>query len=159
MRTRSLLLYFIAAAGAVSCSDVTTPVSTSTNASKAVASISATGPTSGYVSTPAGWYHKSCVYEIPDGGRVNAANRVVTRRDGTTYHLSECAHPAYPNWPQVARARRISLPPVDTGWVEYAYEYARSGQSYLDLEAAWHVPRTPDNSYSATEVFYAFPGL
>src|SRR6266498_496073 len=48
----------------------------------------------GYVSTPAGWFHKSCVHEIPAGARVSI-DHVVTRRDGTKYQIPHCRYPAY----------------------------------------------------------------
>src|SRR5690242_2937024 len=48
----------------------------------------------GYVLTPAGWFHSSCVHEIPAGARVSI-NHVVTRKDGTSYQIPKCLFPAF----------------------------------------------------------------
>ncbi len=44
--------------------------------------------------TPAGWYPRSCVHEIPDGAYVDI-NNVVHLKDGTTYQIPRCGDGAY----------------------------------------------------------------
>ena len=50
-------------------------------------------PQSEYVSTPVGWYHRSCVYQIPEDAVVDRSGKV-TRKDGSTYQLAKCMFPA-----------------------------------------------------------------
>ena len=113
----------------------------------------------GYVPTPAGWLHKSCVHEIPDGARVMARSRVVARRDGTSYQVPRCRYPAYSTLPNVSRTRGHQPPPDAEGWIEYAFDYVPSPDRYSLLMARWTVPATPVGGYSDTSVYYAFPGL
>ncbi len=111
----------------------------------------------GYVATPAGWFHASCVYAIPAGAKISL-NRVVTRQDGTSFQITKCPYPAYLSLPH-PDGRGGLVPPVDTGWVEYAWDLAPTGDSYRDLADMWVVPAPPAQSYTGTEVFYSFPGI
>lgn len=111
----------------------------------------------GYVATPAGWYHPSCVHEIPDGARVSRGSSV-TRRDGSSYQLPKCLYRAFRTRPHGARQNALPLP-VNNGWIEYAHASLGSGNWFKWLSAFWTVPATPAGSYSSSQVFYTFPGL
>src|SRR6266568_4644975 len=52
-----------------------------------------------FVATPAGWFHRSCVHEIPNGAKVDAAGNV-TRADGTTFQIPKCQYASTWNVPQ-----------------------------------------------------------
>lgn len=135
------------------CSDQTTPISAPVNARAATAIAAAqqaVAPPSELVLTPAGWYHKSCVHQVPSGSHVNALTGVVTPPGATPYHLGKCLYPGRRNRNGV----RVTSP-ADSGWMEWA---AMTDTSYFsDVAAHWKVPAAP-SSYSGEDVFYSFPG-
>jgi len=49
----------------------------------------------GYVVTPVGRYHGSCVRELRRGERVDPKTRTITRADGSNYTHAACAFPAF----------------------------------------------------------------
>ncbi len=114
-------------------------------------------PDSEYVATPAGWYHRSCVHEIPNGAHVGPSG-LVTRPDGSIFQIPKCLHPAYPNLPG-ASGPIVFAPPTNNGWIEYASDRLPPGNNYAQLTASWKVPTVPTGSYSGTQVFYSFPGI
>ena len=109
----------------------------------------------GYVLTPAGWFHSSCVHEIPAGARVSVDN-VVTRRDGSRYQIPRCAFRAHLTLPHFQGGRAV---PADTGWVEDAYASAPQGDAYRSLNATWTVPSAPTHTFQYPEVYFTFPGI
>lgn len=113
-------------------------------------------PAGDYVRTPAGWWHRSCVHEIPEGAHLARDGRV-TRGDGTTYQLPDCTYVSYPTRRNI-RADSV-LPPTVNGHLEFAYEDAPSNNSWRSIEAKWVVASKPTASYDLYEVYYTFPGL
>jgi hypothetical protein len=111
-----------------------------------------------FVTTPAGRYHRTCVHEIPIGARVGK-DRVVKRRDGTTYQIPQCTHPVRMNSGRTATHGDDPFPPTTNGWVEYSFDSLSGGDQYRKLTAAWKVPADPEGSYSGAQVYYSFPGL
>lgn len=109
------------------------------------------------MATPAGWYHKSCVHEIPNGARVSASG-LVKRRDGTTFQIPACSHPGPLNRANFGRSNSATFP-TNNGWMEYAYYQLTSGNSFHQLNAGWRVPPAPTGSYGGTDLYYSFPGL
>jgi len=110
-------------------------------------------PPNDYVTTPAGWYHRSCVHEIENGAHVDKRRRV-RRRDGTTYQIPNCLYPA-----RIARPGAEARSPTNNGWIEYASTSQPFGSWYQQLTASWTVPAVPVASYSGTQVYFTFPGL
>lgn len=51
------------------------------------------------------------------------------------------------------------MQPVDTGWVEYAYDYTGSGDRYRNLSDTFVVPQPPAQHYSGYQVLFSFPGI
>lgn len=115
----------------------------------------------GYVVTPAGRYHRSCVHELPMGAQVTKDGEVRTP-NGVINRLARCAFPIY----RVPRGlqRQIETPTVN-GYVERAYAWAPDSgyeyaTGYTGMSASWRVPQAPATAYSAPhKVYYAFPGL
>jgi hypothetical protein len=108
-----------------------------------------------YVATPAGWYHRSCVHEVPNGAHMSAAG-VVTRTDGSAFQTPLCSHPAYS---VVARLAGSAANPVNSiSWVEWATGTLSPGNSYRQLTAVWKVPPAPTGVYTGQQ-YYSFPGL
>lgn len=114
-------------------------------------------PPSDYVATPAGWYHRSCVHEIPNGARVDAKG-LVTRSDRSTFQIPQCSYPIYPSAPGLS-AQAIPASPTNNGWIEFASYQLPSGNSFRQLTAGWHIGAAPTGAYTGTQLFYSFPGL
>lgn len=145
-----------ALAATTACSDQ--PVSVE-GRSPALRTTTAGRPPGDYVATPAGWFHRSCVYEVEDGAWLKEGH-IVTRRDGTTFSIPVCAYPAYPNLgPTAAERTGAPFPPSDTGWIEYAYFNLPRGNWYQRLTANWPVPQNPTGGHPDSALYYTFPGL
>ncbi len=142
---------------AAACAGEPTAVPTGTVADRA-SHVGMSKPGKDYVSTPAGWYHRSCVHEIPDGALADASGRV-TRKDGTTYQIPKCQYPSYPTVPRPTRPGETMIPPANDGWLEWAYTSLPRGNWYQQLTAYWTVPAAPVGSYGSEQVYYSFPGL
>ena len=108
----------------------------------------------GYVFTPAGWYHQSCVYEVPNKAFLDQGN-VVRPLNGAPYRVPDCAYPTY--------SSRGGLHPPDgaPNWLEYDSVTAGAGNVYSGVSAHWAVPGLPQGAYtqSPQQVYYTFPGL
>lgn len=116
----------------------------------------------GYVATPAGLYHQSCVYEVPAGATVERGE-VIRMADGTSYQVPPCKYAAQssllPGNNRVGSSTTSSVrPPTVNGWVEYTEAWASI--AYKRIVADWNVPPNPTGSYGASgKVYYTFPGL
>jgi hypothetical protein len=88
----------------------------------------AAGDADGYVVTPGGRVHRSCVFGIPTGARV--ADGRVTAPDGQAFELPTCSYPPRPaaGRSEVERRGRVAAPvPALDGWV------ASVGATSVDL--------------------------
>lgn len=115
-----------------------------------------------YFPTPAGFYHKSCVHQIPMRATVDR-DRVVHRRDGTTYRLPTCRFaprstiPGHAQAPFEGPPAAAAKPPTINDWVEFT---DASSSGFKRIVADWRVPPSPQVSYSTPgKVYYTFPGL
>lgn len=137
------------------CSDHTSPLSTPTTSEKTESTVAGglggVAPAGDLVLTPDGYYDRSCVHEVPNGSHVNGLTRIVTRPDGTTYHLGKCLYPGRRD-----RNGVRDTSPVDDGWMEWADTVANYA---TDIAAHWKVPAAPGGSYSGNDLYYSFPGL
>jgi len=119
-----------------------------------------------YVQTPAGLYHRTCVNVIPDGARLRADQKTVTRKDGTSYQLPECLQPGAPglvdNSGSLVQATHFPAASTDkTTWDEYEYAFSNDGSSNVfwgSVAVGWHVPPKP-SAWSNGEVLYYWPGI
>jgi len=100
----------------------------------------------GYVRTPSGYRHSSCVHEVEDDALVGA-DGTVTRTDGTSYVLPACNEKPLPT--ALAQA-------ATNGWVA-ASEWV-SPTWIRKLTANFTVPAAPSSSTS-NQLLYFFPGL
>ncbi len=114
-------------------------------------------PPGDYIATPAGYYHRSCVHEIPRGAQVDSAG-LVTRGDGSRYQVPTCQHLPRRG---IFGLRRAALAPQagDSNWIEWASDSVINPNRYVQLSARWIVPSVPEQSFSSGQVYYAFPGL
>jgi hypothetical protein len=136
----------IAVAG---CQDTSAPSSSvEPNASSVSHAVTVS---SDLVPTPDGWYHRGCVFAVPNASHVDV-HGVVTRSDGTRYMLSGCTQPG-----RVASGPASPGAPSLSGWLESAQ--FDPGTNWGTINAAWRVPPVPRGVYDSSQVFFAFPGL
>ena len=124
----------------------------------------------GYVITPAGYFHKSCVRTLTKGERLLADGRV-QHADGTRdQDVPFCAYPRYTpagnlisrstSTKNVQRAKGAieATQPEISGWLEDAQINTGSPTvSYGALIATWTVPPQPTSNDGQT--LYFFPGF
>lgn len=155
MRRACLGVFVLAVAAG--CTEQQNPVSVENPAGEP--SLALAAPRGDYMPTPAGWYHRSCVHEVPDSARLRKGGLVI-RRDGSSYRIPKCAYPSFRSRPNRVRPGFVEpSPPVNNGWIEYAHSALPEGNWYRWLSASWAVPATPAGSYSGGQVYYTFPGL
>jgi hypothetical protein len=106
----------------------------------------------GFVPTPHGWFHPSCVVEVRKGERLR--EDFVEAADGSRRALGRCAHPSYD--PRGAERLPQPTPPpyIDQGWIEAAE--TRAGAIEW-LSATWTVPLDP--AVAGSQTVYLFPGI
>ncbi len=109
--------------------------------------LSATMPalpdTSDLVLTPNGFYHRSCVYEVPEGARIKQG--VITRQDGTSYRVPTCLQPgpAIGGLTNTGGGSKNGNVPSTHGWVAYGSNTIGSGLTIRHIGARWVVPQIP----------------
>lgn len=111
----------------------------------------------GYVITPFGYFHPSCVQRLITGERLLADGRV-QHADGTVeLNAAVCNYTRYSPAGLPVTAQAATLPQID-GWVENAnLTTGSSTESYGALIATWIVP--PDPKGEDDEVLFFFPGF
>jgi hypothetical protein len=114
------------------------------------------GVPDGYVITPFGYFHPSCVLKIAEGETLLANRRILQRADGTLENIPACAYPHYAASGPItaAGATKVESPTID-GWV--GSESVTTGTSYGEIVADWVVPPAPASSNG--EIVYFFPGM
>jgi hypothetical protein len=127
-------------------------------------------PPAGYVPTPAGWFHLSCVHNVPDSLAVDASGAVHARGGAELYQIPRCNFAPY-RFPQpslAASPRPLTSAPEVSGYDEVAwahvdnFQFSPSGGpvGVMELDADIVVPSAPTGDYSSVgPIYYAFPGL
>ena len=119
-------------------------------------------PPPDYVPTPTGYFHRSCVYEVPNRATIDANNNVVDEHGTFIKHIPKCPHsPIRKRHDNVGHnasgsATSPSLPTL-SGWVEWVEQDLASGQ-YNYMDGYTPVPSAP-SSYSSGQLTYLFPGF
>jgi hypothetical protein len=123
------------------------------------------GVPSGYVVTPNGFFHPSCVHRIEADETLQAGGRVV-RDDGSERRTAPCAYPHYAAdgtrlaldaVPPLPAATAGTPPPVINGWVAYGHYFLPPAKAAGYIRANMSVPDPP--TVHAGQVDYFFPGL
>ncbi len=111
----------------------------------------------GYVITPFGYFHPSCVVKLAEGDELLTGNKIIRHASGSTEKMHECAYPHYraDGLKVVGDEKGVKDPNISHAWVEYASVTTTS--SYGKLYAEWSVPPTPTSMDGQT--LYYFPGL
>jgi len=120
----------------------------------------------GYIRQPAGWFHSSCVKEIPNGGSVDDQGNVTVNGTFIRQDPTPCPYapilttPGAPNSEGAGITGTDAGPPPDyQGYLEYAYQWSEGvgANMWDDVYVTMTVPDNPyiDNS----QTIYLFPGL
>jgi hypothetical protein len=107
---------------------------------------------SGYLETPFGYVHPSCVFHLDESEEVR--DRYIVRRDGSSRELPPCVHPRYDRHGREVVATPGAVPPLDWGWIEYA---SRVVAPVEWMSATWTTPPAP--RVVGSQTLYYFPGL
>ena len=109
------------------------------------------GVPEGYVITPFGYFHPSCVRQLTEGETL-LADGIIQHADGTLENVLACDYPRYTASGEIVTTGE---PPTINGWIESANTTTTT--SYGALTATWIVPPAPTSNHGQT--LYFFPGL
>ena len=114
------------------------------------------GVPDGYVITPFGYFHPSCVLKVEEGETLLAGGRMLQHVDGTLENIPACQYPHYAASGKIlaAGATKVESPTIN-GWVESAS--VTTSTSYGEIVADWIVPPAPTSNDGQTVFF--FPGM
>ena len=114
----------------------------------------------GFVITPFGYFHPSCVRSVSDADTLLADGRVAHANNTIDRSAPACAFPHYTASGAVVsanqRAPMETKTPAINGWLEYVSIVSDS--SYSEIDATWTVPPEPATSNIGEAVFF-FPGF
>ena len=110
----------------------------------------------GYVVTPFGYFHPSCVQSIAEGETL-LANGQVQHSDGSVTGKTTCSYLRYaPDGTPKLTAAKQEVPEVN-GWIESASVTAPTNKSFSALYASTNVPSQPRAQDG--QVLFLFPGF
>ena len=114
------------------------------------------GVPAGYVITPFGYFHPSCVRQVAKGETLLADGRVLQHANGTLENIPACEYPHYAASGAIvtAGATKVESPAIN-GWVESAS--VTTSTSYGEIIATWTVPPAPISKVE--QIVYFFPGM
>jgi len=112
------------------------------------------GVPDGYVITPFGYFHPSCVLQLAEAENLLADGRVIQHADGSIEDVAACEYPRYTASGEIVTAG-AQPPAISHSWIESAG--ATTSTSYGALMATWTVPPGPTTNDGQT--VYFFPGL
>jgi hypothetical protein len=111
----------------------------------------------GYLITPFGYFHPSCVKHLSDGDILRSDEGAIQHRDGSFDSISTCNYLHYNVRGEIASRTKeqVKPPSIAHSWIE---DYSlTTGSSFGKLVAYWGVPVTPTSSDGQT--LYFFPGM
>lgn len=111
----------------------------------------------GYVVTPFGYAHPSCVRQLAEGDTSQLDRGVIQHANGSREKLQACSYPRYTAKGEPASISATPGPesPTINGWVESTQ--AVTNTSYGEVYSLWTVPPAPTSNDGQT--VYFFPGL
>lgn len=111
----------------------------------------------GYLITPFGYFHSSCVVRMAEGDKRIASGSAIQHRDGTINTVPACGYQHFTAKGEAGApgAVKPNAPTIGHSWIEAAD--VTTGNSYGQLTATWIVPPTPTSHDGQT--LYFFPGL
>jgi len=110
----------------------------------------------GYLITPAGYFHASCVRRLAEGETL-LPDGVIRHVDGTLEKIAACEYPHYTARGEmvIAGANGGEPPKISHSWIEDIE--TENSTSYGEITATWIVPPAPTSNDGQTVFF--FPGL
>jgi hypothetical protein len=113
----------------------------------------------GYVITPFGYFHPSCVLHIADGETLLADGRIQHADGRADANAPFCNYPRYSASGSLVTADTFRMggteAPTINGWLEYVS--TNTTTSYGKISATWPVP--PQPKVNDGETIFFFPGL
>jgi hypothetical protein len=109
------------------------------------------GVPDGYVITPFGYSHPSCVRELPEGDTLLADGLVIQHANGAIENIPACGYPDY-----TARGEIVTAQTISGNYIERVE--ATTPTSYGELTATWTVPQVPTSTVNGQPVYF-FPAL
>lgn len=123
----------------------------------------------GYVVTPFGYFHASCVQSLAKGERILPDRRIEHADGSVGESAAVCTYAHYTASGKLVRSNSASASqvaanttnsstsPEINGWIESASITTNAGTSYGSLNARWTVPPPPKSDDG--QLLYFFPGL
>jgi hypothetical protein len=111
------------------------------------------GVPEGYLITPSGYFHPSCVVRLAEGETLEAG-LVLRHADGAVENVAPCIYPHYTASGEMVTAG-VKPPKIGHSWIEAGN--VTTTTSYGELTATWPVPAAPTAKVGQT--IYLFPGL
>jgi hypothetical protein len=109
-----------------------------------------------YVRTPAGWTHKSCVHEVPNGATVKGGDVFVSGR--LIAHYERCGFEFIDvlNRPsEGARTSAAPPPPNSNGYLEYTFQNLPAGRRLSSVQSIMTVPQAPEAGTPQTNYYFS----
>lgn len=112
----------------------------------------------GYLITPFGYFHPTCVNHLSKGDAVLKDEGMIRHANGSYDALPACVHPHYNAKGEASPGASVEGEPPAIGhsWIEDE-SIGTSNSSYGELTADWQVPMTPTSNDGQT--LYFFPGM
>jgi hypothetical protein len=112
----------------------------------------------GYVVTPFGYFHPSCVNQLAKGDVLHSDEKSVEHANGSFDKIAVCAYPHYrADGAQVIGEEQAGQqqPDISHAWIEYASTSTTT--AYGQVYSEWDVPPTPaDNDGQTVFLFNGF---
>jgi hypothetical protein len=117
------------------------------------------GVPDGYVITPFGYFHPSCVQSLAKGERLLDDGRVQHSDGSLERSFATCKYPRYSRTGFAPRKGLTTISPLEiSGWLENAnITTGSNAKSYAALVARWTVPSQPASNDG--QLLYFFPGF
>lgn len=110
----------------------------------------------GYVITPFGYFHPSCVLRLAEGDTLRGNGLVIQHADGKLTNIPACNRPRYSAiGKQLEPGAKVELPAIGHDWIVDGETTTNS--SYGEITATWTVPPAPTSNDGQT--IYFFPGF
>ena len=114
------------------------------------------GVPKGYVITPFGYFHPSCVHRLAEGDSFLGNGLTVQHTDGTLTTFPACDYPRFTaSGEKIAADAKVQPPTISHSWIVAGNTTTSS--SYGEGTATWTVPPAPTSSDGQT--IYFFPGF
>ena len=118
-------------------------------------------PTADYLITPNGYFHKSCVHEVPSGAHADDQDNVTV--NGAVTHYPPCQYTVFSNTLQGAQpipTKNGQPPSIGHAWVESDEQDQNNGIGFNGMYEDIAVPYIPlVDGFVVPQIIYFFPAL